>query len=59
MTPADLVIRLRELKENPGTADPEVAHAEADEALLSYIDSTTIAGSFIRRSFDEISKWYA
>jgi GTP cyclohydrolase III len=46
-----LLIRLRELKE-PG--DTEVAHMDADNALLDFIDDGEV-----REAFCLVPKWYA
>ena len=44
---------LRVLEELTG-ADPELAHIEADEALINYINDKEI-----EKAFDEVPKWYA
>jgi hypothetical protein len=46
-----LLDRLRELKE---LGDAEIAHGEADDALITYIDDIEIA-----QAFNDIDKWYA
>lgn len=47
---------LNRLKEISGkmNGDPEVAHGEADRALLEYIND-----SEINAAFEEVEKWYA
>lgn len=53
MTKEELIKKLRECKDI-GEADPEKAHARADDLLLEYI------GDFeIRVAFIDIEKWYA
>ena len=44
---------LRVLEELKG-ADPELAHAEADEIILRYLNDKDI-----EKAFDEVPKWYA
>lgn len=44
---------LSTLRELAGVRDVEVAHAEADEILLRYIDDTEI-----EKAYDEVSKCY-
>lgn len=44
------LVELRTLSE----VDPEVAHINADELLLHYIDDEDVS-----RVFNEIEKWYA
>ena len=48
----DLLRNLKELAELKH--DPEVAHSEADELLLGYINDPEI-----EKAFEEIPKWYA
>ena len=49
---ADLIENLKELTELKH--DPEVAHSEADELLLNYINDPEI-----EKVFEEVPKWYA
>ena len=64
---ASKVIELRDSKEPPVTkaevletfkeleeADPELAHSEADELLLRYINDKDI-----EEAFEEVPRWYA
>lgn len=48
----DLLRKLKELSELKH--DPEVAHSEADELLLSYINDPEI-----EKAFEEVPKWYS
>lgn len=48
----DLIEKLVNIRD--GNGDPEGAHAEADRALLDYIDSETV-----RQVYEQIEKWYA
>ena len=48
----DLLRKLKELAELKH--DPEVAHSEADELLLSYINDPEI-----EKAFEEVPKWYS
>ena len=50
MTKEDLIKTLNELTE----ADPELAHSEADELLIRYINDKDI-----EEAFEEVPKWYA
>lgn len=45
---------LRKLKECQESDDPEIAHDEADIALIRYINDKDIASEY-----DKIIKWYA
>lgn len=51
LTKEDLLSQLNELSE---LGDIEMAHAEADELLLNYIDDREIESAF-----DKIEKWYS
>ena len=51
-TKAEAIRALKELAELRN--DPEIAHAEADEILLSYINDKAI-----ENAFEEVPKWYA
>jgi len=42
------------LKDEAGNDDLEVAHSNADEALLKFINDPEIT-----KAFDNIDKWYA
>lgn len=48
-----LLDRLEHIRREYGR-DPEHAHAEADEALLKYINDPEV-----RAAYDAIEKWYA
>lgn len=48
----DLLRNLKELAELKH--DPEVAHSEADELLINYINDPEI-----EKAFEEVPKWYA
>jgi hypothetical protein len=50
MLKSEILATLQELTE----ADPELAHAEADEALLQYINDKDI-----EKAFEEVPRWYA
>lgn len=50
ITKEELLGKLSELKE----ADPELAHIEADEALIDYINDKEI-----EEAFEEVPRWYA
>lgn len=53
MTKQELIEKLKQIAhEHEG--DPEVAHIEADNALLEYINDMEII-----EAFDSIAKWYA
>ena len=48
----ELLEELKELSELKH--DPEVAHSEADEAIINYINDPEI-----EQAFEEVPKWYA
>ena len=50
VTKSYLLKELKELTE----ADPELAHGEADELLINYINDAEI-----EKAFDEVPKWYS
>lgn len=53
MTKQELIAKLKQIAhEHEG--DPEVAHIEADNALLKYINDIEIGAAY-----DAIGKWYA
>lgn len=52
MTKHELLDELNRCKNNDG--DPEVAHCEADEALLKFIGDAEVTALF-----ESIEKWYA
>ena len=45
---------LRELKKLAKLGDPEMAHGEADDLLLAYIDNSEVT-----KAFNDIEMWYA
>lgn len=47
----ELIARLKKIK---GNSDIEVAHVEADDLLLAYINDSEITAAYA-----EIEKWYA
>ena len=51
MTREELLMRLAECARNP---DREVAHIEADEAVLEYVGDADVTAAF-----DAFEKWYA
>lgn len=51
MTKDELLKKLEDLR---ASNDPEVAHYEADQALLEYIGDDDI-----EKTYDKIKKWYA
>lgn len=51
MNKSELIAKLEKIKEN---SDTEVAHADADEALLEFINDAEI-----REAYEKIEKWYA
>ena len=51
MTKLELLEILKRCEEQP---DTETAHADADEALLDYINDVEI-----RAAYEAVSKWYA
>ena len=51
MTKDELLAKLREIADN---LDTEVAHGDADDALLAFIGDDEI-----REAYDAIDKWYA
>lgn len=53
MTIKELIARLQAIEENLGN-DEEVAHLEADSALLEYINDSDVTNAY-----DQIGKWYA
>jgi hypothetical protein len=53
MTKEELIERLKKLREL-SDEDTEVAHCDADDALIEYIGDEEIA-----EAFDNIHKWYA
>lgn len=52
MTKEELIEKLRIIEKN--NSDKELAHVEADNLLLQFIDDEDI-----KLAFDEIDKWYA
>ena len=50
MTKEELIARLNELLQE----DKEIAHEEADRALIAYINEAEI-----RAAYDKIAKWHA
>lgn len=51
MTKAELLAKLKAIREQ---SDREAAHADADDALLDYINDAEV-----RAAYDAIEKWYA
>lgn len=51
ITRDETIARLKELSE---LGDVEVAHCEADELLVNYINDSKIT-----KAFEEVSKWYS
>jgi len=51
MTKQELVEKLKSLQ---GDTDCEIAHGEADDLLLEFIDDKDVS-----EAFDKIDKWYA
>lgn len=51
LTKEELLAKLRELQ---APSDPEIAHNEADDALLEFIDDVEVT-----EAFRKIKKWYA
>lgn len=54
MTREQALAELHRLKNDPGKADPEAAHSDADEVLLALIDDEEV-----KAAWDEVPKWYA
>ena len=52
MTEKELIKNLKDLSSGP--YDPEVAHGNADDFLLSYIDNADVT-----EAFSSVDKWYA
>lgn len=51
LTKEELLTKLRELQ---ASDDPEIAHHEADDALLKFIDDAEVTEAFVK-----IKRWYA
>jgi len=51
MTKEELLAKLAECAEN---SDTEIAHVNADEALLAFINDSEIT-----KAFDSVPRWYA
>ena len=51
MTKKDLIRRLKKLQD---CGDTEIAHGQADDLLLEFINDEKV-----REAFDDIPKWYA
>ena len=51
MTKEELIAKLKECALND---DTEVAHLDADDALLEYINDPDV-----KAAFDDVDKWYA
>lgn len=52
MTKEELIAKLKAINNN--NHDPEVAHGEADDALIEYINDAEV-----KEAYDAIHKWYA
>lgn len=51
MSKEELIEKLKKLQD---CGDPEIAHSEADELILAYLNDTEIT-----EEFKKITKWYA
>ena len=61
MTFEELLDALREAKREESRHDPESSHADADDALVRYVEESLTPEQRVvfRGAWDDLTKWYA